>query len=855
MLQKPPNAKYPLFEGLSCTGCALEVKGQGFSLPSGTGKNGVLLLAEALGAAEMASGVPFSGDAGYQLTKTLKRTQYHRDDFTIWNCCACRPPNNWLEFSPWEADAILHCDQYLKAVIQAKRPRVIMPMGNIALRSVLGRRGIQSLRGYVYEAIVHDHQCLIVPTYHPAFILRGQDNLTGVQIYDIQRAVRVSRDGYHAPEQHYVEHPTESDLERFVEEARNAALGGAWLSIDIETPTTASTTEDEYGDIIDTDIICIGFSFREHTGCTMRWTNAHLPYIEQLLQLPFAFNVFWNQDFDVPRIQSKGLVVQARVLDGMWAWHFLQSDLPKGLGFVSTFFTEMQEWKSDNVAHPEYYNCCDVDAALQNTLGIQRLLQKEGRWDAFIHHVVELDPILKQMGRAGVLVDQDKRAAFRAKMQEELDEIDKEIQSVTPAEVRPFKPRRKVPSDAVLGGPLQASDVDAVWDYDRNTGEWGIRKAFLYGSSKQLIAYMRHQKHPVPKNHKTQADTTGKADLDKLAKRYPKDPLYKLVVQAREHQKLIGTYIDGYEPDVDGRVRTTFTFKPSTGRLASEHPNVQNIPKRNSLSKPFREQFVPAPGHVLVEFDYKACQAVIVGWLAKDQEYIKACRVGVHAVMASHVLTRQQKMLEPIAVDSPTAAEQVKVLKKAWPEVYSNCKAVVHGSAFGGTPFKLKMDFPDSFPTLKDAEDMQKLYFGTVGRKIRQWQHDTLQLADRQCYLETPHKLRHYFWSIFVWDSRRREMVMGTAAKDALAFKPQAIERCVQTDAIQHIVKVGWVKVLRWPIHDSVLCEVHQDAMDDVVPAIKGIMEAPVPELDGLRFDVDVAWSDKNWASMIEWAC
>ena len=812
------------------------------------------MLGEALGAQEASKGVPFVGDAGFQLNRTLQRTKFDRQDFLITNVCRCQPPNNWLEGAPWEHEAILHCDQYLLQTIERMKPKVILPMGNVALRSILGRRGIEKLRGYVYDVRIAGHSCHAVPTYHPSFILRGKDNLTGVNIFDIQRAVRTAADGYEEPEVTYVERPSQEDLSGFLAEAVSAAEQGLPCAADIETPTSGAVEEDEYGDIIDADIICISFSFRAHHALTVRWTNENFWFIEAMLALPWRWLVWWNKEFDVPRITSKGVQMTDHHLDAMEAWRWAQSDVPHGLGFAATFFTEVREWKSLSSQMPEFYSCKDSDVLLQCFKGIKALLEKEGRWDAFIEHVVEVDPLLKVMGRAGVPVDMEKRAEFRARLEGELDEIDREIQQAVPKSVRPFRVRKRVPADAVLGGSVEGKE-GAVWDHNPE-GEWGERHPFLYNSPKQLVCYMTLRGHPVPRHHKTKKDTTGKDDIEKLAKRYPKDPLYPLILEARKRKKLIGTYIDGQEPDADGRLRTNFTFKTTSNRLAAERPNVMNQPKRGELARIYRQQFVPEPGHVIVGLDFKGFQAGIIGWLAKDADFMKAAKLGVHAILASHVLARQGILKEPIGMEwgEWRTKEIINWIKEHHYSTYDDCKHAVFGSSFGGSPYKLKMDFPESFPTVKDAKELQDLYFSTIGRKVKQWQQETLNKANRQCYLETPFKARCYFWNIFAWDSRRNCYQWGPSAKDALAYEPQSIERCILTNVVKRLDKRGTLRYLRWLIHDAIEpCMVPIRGADDIIGVLREEAERPVPELDGSVFAVDVEWSDRSWADMQEW--
>ena len=75
-------------------------------------------------------------------------------------------------------------------------------------------------------------------------------------------------------------------------------------------------------------------------------------------------------NFDIPLLHRAGYGFKATHLDGMVAWKFLQSDLPQGLGFVSTFYTPFPEWKSLSDDEPEYYSCMDAVACWLCTKGI-----------------------------------------------------------------------------------------------------------------------------------------------------------------------------------------------------------------------------------------------------------------------------------------------------------------------------------------------------------------------------------------------------------------------------------------------------------------------------------------------------
>src|SRR5579859_5401437 len=100
-----------------CKGCILYGDGSGYVPASGSGDNGVLVVAEAAGETEAAQGLPLAGKAGFYLWRELKKIGIEREGFRVHNALSCRPPNNELRGMPYEAEAIAHCSPLLNATI------------------------------------------------------------------------------------------------------------------------------------------------------------------------------------------------------------------------------------------------------------------------------------------------------------------------------------------------------------------------------------------------------------------------------------------------------------------------------------------------------------------------------------------------------------------------------------------------------------------------------------------------------------------------------------------------------------------------------------------------------------------
>lgn len=795
--------------------------------------------------------------SGHVYNLQTSSNDYTANEYIVSNC---QPPNNWLEGAPWQDGAVAHCRQHLQKVVTDMKPKVVVPMGGVALKAIQGLDGIMDRhapkRGYVYDIwpiTGIDFLVRSVPTIHPSFVMQGNAKLTGVQAFDLSRAVDVAKNGFKEPDHIYLENPTDAVIEDFIWKAAMACGAGAWMTADIETAYSAKEPEEDLGQLADVEITCISFAFQEHYAISIPWNNHNLKYIQNLLTISNNL-VFWNEKFDGPRLKSKGMLLPPNIIDAMYMWHWLHTDLPKSLGFVASLYTQLKEWKSLSDSFPEFYSCRDADAAIQCCYQTRDQLKKEGRFENFMRHYVYLEPILSDMGQAGVCIDAAQKAKFKKEMEHEKEKLNEEIQAAIPSDLRPFKVRRKVPPDAKLGMACRPNSVE-VWDCDPVTGEWGERAPFLANSSQQVIRYMRSKGHPVPKNYKTGRDTSGADDIERLAKRYPKDPLYKVLVESREAGKIISQYLNGYEPDADGRLRTTFTQKPSTLRLASEGPNVQNIRKRWALANEYRKMFVPGKGMVLAEFDYKAIEALISGFEAKDDDYMKAARLGVHGILQAHVMGHPLKD-QWQQLDEAYVKRTIKELKRQDPRLYDMCKTIVHMSNYGGSARRILMDNPDQFKSTKDAQDLQDVYFKTIGKKIKEWQGKVLVEANSKGHLQNCFGYRHYFYDVYNWNPQSKSYdSWGTDAKRALAFLPQSTAAAIIKEAMLRLgAKNYFRKAMRWQIHDSLIFELHNDhLLNQRMRMIKEEMEKPIQQMNGLSIETEASWSAQSWGQMQEW--
>ena len=166
----PPERLAHVREQLGpCTRCKLHSGRTTLVFGVGNPDADLMFVGEAPGRDEDREGIPFVGRAGQLLTRIIEAIDLRRDDVYIANVIKCRPPDNR---NP-EPDEVQTCEPYLFAQIDCIRPRVIVALGSFAARTLLrdDRTSITRVRGKVFAF----RGAKLIPTFHPAFLLRSPD--------------------------------------------------------------------------------------------------------------------------------------------------------------------------------------------------------------------------------------------------------------------------------------------------------------------------------------------------------------------------------------------------------------------------------------------------------------------------------------------------------------------------------------------------------------------------------------------------------------------------------------------------------------------------------------------------------
>jgi DNA polymerase len=155
---------------LGCTVCPLAATRTQVVFGVGSPAARLMFVGEGPGQQEDLQGEPFVGRAGKLLTQLIEGIGLTRADVYIANVVKCRPPGN-RDPLPLEIES---CSPWLDRQIALIKPEIVMTLGNFATKLLLDTKtGITRLRGQQFPFTRAGVRALLVPTLHPAAVLRG----------------------------------------------------------------------------------------------------------------------------------------------------------------------------------------------------------------------------------------------------------------------------------------------------------------------------------------------------------------------------------------------------------------------------------------------------------------------------------------------------------------------------------------------------------------------------------------------------------------------------------------------------------------------------------------------------------
>jgi len=162
----------------ACTACRLRPGCTQVVVSDGNPQARVLIVGEGPGGDEDRTGRPFVGRGGQLLDRILAAVELRRDEVYVTNIVKCRPPANRAP-DPLETETCTSL--WLEPQLRLLRPELILALGNTPTGYLLGRQGITKLRGSWFPYRQQDGlwEALLMPMFHPAYLLRNETRAVG----------------------------------------------------------------------------------------------------------------------------------------------------------------------------------------------------------------------------------------------------------------------------------------------------------------------------------------------------------------------------------------------------------------------------------------------------------------------------------------------------------------------------------------------------------------------------------------------------------------------------------------------------------------------------------------------------
>ncbi|MBO9573400.1 MAG: DNA polymerase I, partial [Chitinophagaceae bacterium] len=431
------------------------------------------------------------------------------------------------------------------------------------------------------------------------------------------------------------------------------------------------------------------------------------------------------------------------------------------------------------------YAAEDADITLQLKHAFTPLLQAKEVERVFLEVENPLVPVLTQMEFEGIKVDVD----F-------LNEYSKEL------------------------------DRDSRTSEENVYRQAGVR--FNLSSPKQLgeVLFEKLKLDPKAKKTKTGQYATGEDVLLKLAQ---SNQIVDDILAYRQLTKLKSTYVDALPLMINkktGRVHTSYAQAVAvTGRLASNNPNLQNIPIRTERGREIRKAFVPRDNdHVLLSADYSQIELRIVAAISGDPAMCEAFSQGrdIHTATAAKVYN----------------VPEGEVTK----EMRYKAKSVNFGIIYGQGAFGLADNLGISRTEAKEIIDNYKKQFSS----IQKYMDEMINFAREHGYVKTLMGRKRWLKDI----NSANFTVRGFAERNAINSPIQGTAADMIKMAmikIHHEFKARNFKsrmVLQ--VHDELVFDAHKDEAEIIKPVIIDCMRTALPLPSNVPVEAEIG-GGINW--------
>lgn len=658
----------------TCDDCpaknAIKVPGFGSSEP------GILFVGESPGAFEIKDMRAFSprGASGDFLQKVLvdlgEDPNDHYYDNVVMCPCTGKPP----------AAKINVCIDGLYDRIEELQPRLIVPMGNTAAKAVgMYSRGISFVRSQYREIELDNGRYGILPTYHPAAILRSPDLFRDFA-KDVEKAVRIANGTPPVIPPPYDDYDIVLTYEHLADvwpQLENAKA----ISVDLEYRNSFNVP----GCILE-----IGIGYGRGLAVSIDWKlfEESQEWLDALADL----------------LESKPNIYQHAMADITYLWEY-------GIYPKVSFDTEVAHWLLDERASGhgleamaiEYYNAPPYKSQFRARHGIGRFVKDDEEFgkswakipqvDRMLYNAADADytwrlgvdmkkqlreqdmmPLMKLILQftelysdlfvQGIWIDQDNLRALEEKLIAERDEAEAILRKYAP-DVNPRSTKQlaeyfydELGLEPIGGVPADGREISmdilsaAIMDVDDEEAQlfWKTSRPALFGGTGK-----------IEKQEGLSSRSTSMFMLYWLAQQheYP-----RALIQYKKATKRLATYVGQVKNNLwpDGRIRPEYRVVGHLhGRFGSSKPVIHNLPNEQDIYN----LYMAPPGYVILTADYKQADLRLMAHFADDDNLREWLKGDPHSEVVKVIRRLSDAQIERIKEERPDEYKRSRLAAKA----------------------------------------------------------------------------------------------------------------------------------------------------------------------------------------------
>ena len=791
---------------------------------------------------EVARNRPLIGPAGDVYNALLEEADLERRDVFTTNVVHCKPNNLGEAYPPGVVE--LCTELFLKRELERIKPKLVVPMGNSALKGMGVKENITRIRGLVKEHEFKGKIYNILPTYHPSFILRKPAYLpySAQDFESIQYFLDHGRSQPQNTGLNYKSVTTEKEVDAFFDEFATAKF----IAWDTETTGLDYRTD---------EILSMSFSFASHTGYCLPFYI--LPYAENnRVKLQTVFNdavvtkllyylsrqdkvfFFHNGKFDLRMMhhffqrhfRMQFNIDRIRWYDTMAMYGLLNENTSQSLKEISKIHTDLRytseelatvkggQMKKATLDQMTKYSVKDTDATLRLGLKFAKELKNDNLWNIYCKHTasdMKVANILFKMELFGAPIDHTEISKLEHFMQTKLTHYHKRMERIVGREFNP-------------------------------------------NSSDQLrVVLYEDLKFPTPeKKTKGGKLSTDKEVVNELIEQFPKNKFLKYFRYHRDYSSIEKTFVRGFEKklDKDGRLHPDFGFtRTVSGRIVCYKPNLANIPRDREFEEgvfvSIRSLFASAPGKKIIYADSSQIEFKVAAVLSGDEKIIHALfveRADFHDLVARALYPKYEDTLRKFHDAEEKLKNKISStrLREKYEDIVKSCQIILKVGRTRSKNFNFGRIYGAQLPTLAASlgTTVEKVepFINRLTKRYPQFEsfiQDTPQQAIREGELINPFGRRRRF------PPTPDERVESEQARQGGNFLPQSSAAYTIRAALVRIAtafeRVGMDSYPFNIIYDSVMCESPNDEVYDASQIMVNELLAPVPELGNHSFAIE----------------